>query len=208
METKPGQNTETAILEAAEEEFLKKGYEGARTVSIAQAAGVTHAMLHYYYRTKGQLFKKILDEKISLLSHSFIKAFGESGLPLTERLKKGIECHFDFIAANPDLPRFIVNEVFSDPEKQEMVKDSFRKAAHTLFLEVQQEIDKSAQKGEMEWIDVRTLLLDVISLNAFPFISFPLISSILGNWAENKEQFLEMRKHETVEMVMRRIKKM
>ena len=41
-------NKEQAILEAAEREFIVKGFAGARTTSIAEAAGVTHAMLHYY----------------------------------------------------------------------------------------------------------------------------------------------------------------
>ena len=45
--TKPLHNREDAILRAAEREFLAKGFEGARTTSIAEAAGVTHAMLHY-----------------------------------------------------------------------------------------------------------------------------------------------------------------
>ena len=40
-------NREQAILEAAEREFLAKGFAGARTTSIAEAAGVTHALLHY-----------------------------------------------------------------------------------------------------------------------------------------------------------------
>ena len=58
----PSCNKENDILRAAEREFLAKGFSGARTVSIAQAAGVTHAMLHYYFRTKEQLFERILDE--------------------------------------------------------------------------------------------------------------------------------------------------
>lgn len=49
-------DTEARILQAAEHEFLTKGYAGARTTSIAEAAGVTHAMFHYYFRTKDKLF--------------------------------------------------------------------------------------------------------------------------------------------------------
>lgn len=37
MEQKPAQKREQAILEAAEREFLKKGFDGARTTSIAAA---------------------------------------------------------------------------------------------------------------------------------------------------------------------------
>ena len=46
MDTNQRQNKEKEILTAAENEFLTKGYDGARTTSIAKAAGVTHAMLH------------------------------------------------------------------------------------------------------------------------------------------------------------------
>ena len=56
-------NKEQAIIDAAEREFLTKGFDGARTTSIAQAAGVTHAMLHYYFRTKEKIFERILDER-------------------------------------------------------------------------------------------------------------------------------------------------
>lgn len=56
MKSNDKQTKEQEILKAAEQEFLTKGYDGARTTSIAQAAGVTHAMLHYYFRTKEQLF--------------------------------------------------------------------------------------------------------------------------------------------------------
>ncbi|MDE5810154.1 MAG: TetR family transcriptional regulator, partial [Muribaculaceae bacterium] len=37
------QTTEELILKAAEQEFMTKGFAGARTTSIAEAAGVTHA---------------------------------------------------------------------------------------------------------------------------------------------------------------------
>ena len=62
--TETTKTKEQAILAAAEQEFLAKGFDGARTTSIAAAAGVTHAMLHYYFRTKENIFERILDEVI------------------------------------------------------------------------------------------------------------------------------------------------
>ena len=56
-------NTEQSILKAAEKEFLKKGFSGSKTTEIAKEAGVTHAMLHYYFRTKENLFNKVFEEK-------------------------------------------------------------------------------------------------------------------------------------------------
>ena len=49
---KEKKSTRQMILEAADAEFLEKGYDGTTTASIAARAKVTHAMLHYYYQTK------------------------------------------------------------------------------------------------------------------------------------------------------------
>ena len=115
------QSKEQQILAAAEHEFLTKGYDGARTTSIAHSAGVTHAMLHYYFRTKEQLFERIVDEKFATVSNAMFAILGDPSLPLIERLKGGIEAHFDFIALNPMLPRFIINEIITRQERYEVL---------------------------------------------------------------------------------------
>ena len=205
--TKPTQSKEQAILEAAEHEFLNRGFDGARTTSIAEAAGVTHAMLHYYFRTKEQLFERILDEKMRMMGESVLTAFGQPGLPLQDRIKDGITRHFDFIVANPDLPRFVVNEVFSRPERYEVMRVRIRNIAEKLIHDIQQELDDAAARGETEQIDVRMLMLDIISLNVFIFIAYPIIEPILGDLTADRERFFELRKQENIETIMRRLKK-
>ena len=190
-------NKEQAILEAAEREFIVKGFAGARTTSIAEAAGVTHAMLHYYFRTKEQLFERILDEKMRLMGESVLAAFGQPGLPLAERLRDGIERHFDFI----------VNEVFSRPERYETMQARIREIAGVLMCDIQRELDASADRGETERIDVRMLLLDIISLNVFPFIAYPVIEPILGDLTADRERFFARRRAENTEVILRRLKK-
>lgn len=56
MQNMDKHNSKQAILDAAEEEFLEMGFHGAKTSSIAKRAGVTHAMLHYYFSTKENLY--------------------------------------------------------------------------------------------------------------------------------------------------------
>lgn len=205
--TEPTQTKEQAILAAAEQEFLSKGFDGARTTSIASAAGVTHAMLHYYFRTKEQLFERILDEKLRLMGESVLAAFGQPNLPLQERLRDAIGSHFDFIARNPDLPRFIVNEVFSRPDRYETMRARIREIADTLMRDMQRELDALSARGEAEPLDVRMLMLDIISLNVFPFIAYPLIEPILGSFSNDRARFFELRKAENVEVITRRLKK-
>ena len=195
-------DTEALILQAAEREFLEKGYSGAKTTSIAQAAGVTHAMLHYYFRTKDKLFEKIVADKMDKLKRVMFGVLGNPDLPLRERIKQGVEQHFDFIAENPHLPRFIFNELHEHPERIDQVKNSIASIAAKAITTLQNEIDRKAASGECRPVDARMLMLDIASLNLFPFIAAPLISSSFGNLFEGRDEFLEMRKKENVRTVL------
>lgn len=197
-------HTEDRILQAAEAEFLAKGYAGARTTAIAEAAGVTHAMLHYYFRTKDKLFERILNEKIQLVRDIMLFGIGDPGRPLEERIVATVERHFDFLAANPSLPRFMVNEVFSIPERMMLIIDQMRLHAPLLLAGLQREIDDLAAEGRCRRVDARMLLLDIISLNIFTFMADPIVRSLMGNSCEN-EQFLAARKRENVETIMRKL---
>ena len=195
-------DTEALILQAAEREFLEKGYSGAKTTSIAQAAGVTHAMLHYYFRTKEKLFEKIVADKMDKLKRVMFGVIGNPDLPLRERLKQGVEQHFDFIAENPHLPRFIFNELHEHPERIDQVKNSIASIAAKAITTLQNEIDRKAASGECRPVDARMLMLDIASLNLFPFVAAPLISSSFGKLFEGRDEFLEMRKKENVRTVL------
>lgn len=202
------QDTETRILQAAEKEFFEKGYAGARTSSIAEAAGVTHAMLHYYFRTKENLFERIVTEKISMLGDIILKAIGDSDLPLEDRIREGVAQHFDFIASNQELPRFMVNEIVTCPERVRLIENNVKSIANRILDNFQKEIDKYAAKGLCKRVDARMLLVDIISINAFPFIAAPMIRLVLETDSEyaTYDDFLQARKAENTETILRKLK--
>lgn len=51
---------EAVILEAAEKEFATHGYKGATTERIAREAGLPKANVHYYFKTKSNLYRQVL----------------------------------------------------------------------------------------------------------------------------------------------------
>jgi AcrR family transcriptional regulator len=191
MSEPKAQNSETAILKAAEAEFFEKGYAGARTVSIAEKAGVTHSMLHYYFRTKEQLFNKIIEDKFNLLANSVLAIFTDTNLPLKERLSKGISVHFDFLMENPLLPKFLVREI--DHVDHILVAKIFPKMVTAMQL-TQPEID----------FDIRHLLLDIMAQNIFPFLVYPLTEK-MGFLSEGREVFMEQIKQENITIIMKRL---
>ena len=207
MDNQEKQSKEQQILAAAEQEFLTRGYDGARTTSIAQAAGVTHAMLHYYFRTKEQLFERIVDEKFETMSHSMFAIMGDPSLPIVERIKGGIEAHFDFVAQNPLLPRFVINEIISRPERYDVLYKRVGAIIDNVYRSLQSEINRSAEHGEIERVDIKMLFISIMSLNIFTFLAYPFMEPLMGELMVNRERFLAERKAENIETILRRIKK-
>ena len=206
MSEQIAQSKEYLILEAAEQEFLKKGYDGARTTSIAKAAGVTHAMLHYYFRTKEQLFEHIIDKKMSEIVPLMTHLFGNRGLPLVERIEEAVSVHFDFVVSNPDLPRFLINEVLPNKERCDLFRSKIENVLY--FVDnLQREVNEAAASGEVEQFNVLLLFQSVLSLNIFPSVMANMIENLLGDNGQSMKEVLAQRKAENIELIMRRIKK-
>lgn len=194
-------DTETLILQAAETEFLDKGFSAAKTTEIAKAAGVTHAMLHYYFRTKENLFDMIVNDKLNQLSDILLNVIGNPDLPLKERISCGIERHFDFLMANPKLPRFIINELAVNPQRIDIIRDKLLEKAGKVLDNLQAELDN--RPGAK--INGIMLLADIVSLNVFPFVAAPIMMSVAGNRFNDLKQLLEMRKKENVKTVLTKL---
>ncbi len=197
-------STEQLILESAEREFLERGFDGARTTSIAKAAGVTHTMLHYYFRSKESLFERIVDEKIGELARSVVEVFSVDGKSFEERLRNGISCHFDFLVENADLPRFLINELVLHPERCEIIEQK-RGSIVKVWTTLQSELDAYAAEHGTQRVDVITLMMDIISLNVFLILAKPIISAVLNVSSAERQSFLEARKRAIIELVMQRL---
>ena len=200
------QSKELQILEAAEREFLEKGYDGARTISIAKTAGVTHAMLHYYFRTKEQLFERIIDKKMKEIVPLMTHLFGNSDFPLVKRIEEAVSAHFDFVVANPDLPKFLINEVLPHQHRCEMFRAKVADVLH-LFDYLQTEVDDAANRGEVEHFHVVLLFQTILSLNILAVAMTHFAENMMGGDASQFESLLAARKAENIETIMRRIKK-
>lgn len=199
-------NTEQAILQAAEKEFIKKGFAGSKTTEIAKAAGVTHAMLHYYFRTKENLFNKVFEEKARLLSATYLSRVDDS-LPFIDKIKASIESHFNLLIENPDLPLFIYREILVSANGEAVCRNTlfpnFKQAVKVLDESLKEEI----AKGNIRPISAADLLISAVSLNVFVFIANPMIRLLAEENGEEYHQYLERRKQENIEIILSRLRK-
>lgn len=65
------QKNEQAILESAEIEFAKHGFEGATIKSIAERAGLPKANVHYYFKSKLELYGAVLNDVLQMWHAAF-----------------------------------------------------------------------------------------------------------------------------------------
>lgn len=192
-------STEELILEAAVREFTEKGFAGARTTSIAEAAGVTHAMLHYYFRTKEKLYDRVLESRIQLVGNMLTSALGEDSLPVRQRVEHAVSSHFDFLQAHPDFPQYVLSVMRDRPETLQQLREQVVGRAEKIAASLQAQIDAEAARGECRQVDARMLMLDILSLNIFPFLAGPLVELFLGETADIS---LERRKQENITTIL------
>ena len=203
---KDAKNKKQQILDAAEYEFLTNGYEATKTTQIAKRAGVTHAMLHYYYQSKENLFNKIFEDKIEILKAPIVALAQNKDIDLRDRIRKIIELHFDFLKTYPDLPHFLINEMRSNPQLIKILREKVGDTLRETFATIQTEIDEYVAKGIMKPISAFDLFLDIVSLNVFTFISLPIFRHIAYD-KEREQQLIENRKKEIIQTINHRILK-
>jgi AcrR family transcriptional regulator len=202
---KENQNTEAAILLAAEKEFLEKGLSMSRMTEIARLAGVNHALLHYYYRSKEKLFMTVFEKKMQELIFSLLSVICQD-LPLLDKVKSGIEAHFDCIAKNPQLPFFIINEFLTNSERVKTVQPVLKPIITKIYFSFEADIEKAVSEGIIRPITPANLLYDIVSLNVCSFIAQPLASQVLDLSKEEYQSFIDQRKAENVETILSRLR--
>ena len=195
-------NTEQIILEAAEAEFLEKGFSNAKTVAIAKRAGVSHSMLHYYYRTKEQLFQKIFKEKVQALTQMFNVIF-EQNTDFTKILRLVMETQFKFIAQNPQLPMFIIREILTNKENREWAIKTLFPHIFPFISTIEKMLNSEISKSKVRPIAIQDLLMNIVSINVSTFVALPVLKENLhfGN-DEMLENFLNERCESNVQFIL------
>ncbi len=74
---KPRQDRRTAILDAAEEQFARHGYDGVTLRVIAKHAGVDVALSNYYFGPKRDLFDAVLVRRAEILNQMRLNQLDE-----------------------------------------------------------------------------------------------------------------------------------
>lgn len=184
-------NTEAKILAAAEIVFHENGYKGTRTTLIAKKAEVSRTMLHYYFRTKEELFQKVLQNSFGfILEHAQHLFEGETDLK--SLIDNIIDLLCDALSAKPSLPSFVVNILNESPK---LITDlSFVQEEH-IPHQLDRLLNIAREKGRIHsTITGEDLLINIYGLCVIPYLTAPLIQFKENRNKVEMELFLNNRK--------------
>ena len=97
-------------------------------------------------------------------------------------------------------------EIYSHPDKLKLVTDLLRKQAKLAVERLQADIDIEAKRGNCRRVDAFMLLIDIVSLNIFALLAYPVVERVWPERAADRKAFIELRKKENIETIMLKLK--
>ena len=192
-------DTETRIFDAALRVFARKGKDGARLQEIADEAGIHRPLLHYYFRTKQQLYEAVAERLFVQFMSSF-DAPAEGGR-FADTLRAFIEHYVDSVREHPHAAMWMVTEnMAGNPILGEMLARAFATegSPQRAMLEA---IERAIVNGEIRPVNPRQLLLTVVSSCVFFFVTLPTVKMMNPLAAEDFDVYGEERKEHVFEVV-------
>lgn len=190
--------TEEKIIEAARTIFTQKGFSATRTRDIAEEAGINLALLNYYFRSKKNLFRIIIEEKFDELFGMIGPILSDANVSLEEKIETLVSNYTDLLLANEDLPFFVLSELKSNEYILEKVKKNARMMSQPVIE------NQLRERGFT--ISTLNFIMNVVSMTLFPFLSKPLFVSTGLVKEEEFTNFVMDRKQHIPTWVMNTLK--
>lgn len=194
--TSPKLTTEEKIHRAAIEVFTRKGYDGTKTRDIAEAAGINVATLHYYHRTKEQLFHIVAKESMKEFASIHERVFSLD-TSLKEKIHLFVDQYIDLLKEHTHLAMFCLTESERNPEAFHEIVD-FRLANRV----ISQQLKDLEQAGVIRHISLNNFTSALVGMTIYPFITK---NGILHNSEMSEADFervLEEQKQMIPEMII------
>ncbi len=174
---------EKKILDAAKKVFELHGYAGARMQQIADEAGISKASLHYYFRSKENLFERIFDETMSDFME-LVSTWNDDTEHWEDKLRNFIRSFFEFLKTKSLL--FILGEINRNPDLLlSRRKKSKPKAKFISYFENLQEI------GKMKPSNMYVVYIFMHSLCAYPVLNARMFQMATGMNNHDFEMFMK-----------------
>ena len=206
MDIKPEQSMEQTILEVAERLFLEKGFALTSTTEIAKNVGCNQALVHYYFRTKDNLFNTIFEQKFRMLFENMYASQNFGNISFSEKVRHAVESHFDLLTKNPKLPLLVATELSRLPENLKNLRAKLQTVPFELFTRLNNELQQEIAEGRARKVELIDIIITMVTINAGLFMLLPIASGIMQLDQEQTKELLMHRREENVQVILNYIK--
>ncbi len=168
--------TTERLLEAAQAEFGRIGFDAARLEDIARAAGISRPSLLYHFGSKDELYAAAVNESFTRLGAALTGAIEMKG-DFRTRFDAVVERYLSFIDANPELVRLILRELLDGrgPGHQVLLT-----AGLPILDRIERFVRIDGRGLVRETLPLRAALLDIVSGAVVRAASGPLREPLWG----------------------------
>lgn len=191
---------EQRILDAARRVFTRHGTSGARVQQIADEAGVNHALVHYYFRSKERLAERVFAETANQLVNALLPSIAAE-TTIERLIERFVAGYVDLLKESPFAPTYVMAEAVQHPERlaglMERAVGSDPSSRGRLVIErVGALIDEAVAAGRIRPIEPRMLIVNVVSMVVFPFAGRQVLMALFGIDDAGFDRFIEARRRE------------
>lgn len=152
------------ILNAAMGCFGQNGYRKASAADISQAAGISKAMVFYYFGSKKKLYLYLLGYSARLIEHGILESADPQNNDFFERIRLATHAKLDVLRRHPPVFAFLAGACLeTDESVHDEVREFFESSEGARFRDnlVLRGIDVSRFKPGVDPSLVYTMLLRI-----------------------------------------------
>ncbi|WPQ65220.1 TetR family transcriptional regulator [Chitinophaga sancti] len=177
--------TEQHIIDTAMHVFFTEGRLHATTQDIADTARVNRTLIHYYFKSRDQLFDTVF-ERARLESIRETQSVLCTALPFRNKIEQFVEILLLRLQTYP----FLEISMTASIQEGIYLKDKPEVFMQQFITEVQQEMDK----GTIQRSNPVHFIMNLFSLVVYPFIVKPLNQHLFGLNEQEYENIVKERK--------------
>jgi len=174
------------VLLAALDLFSNQGFHATTTSKIAKAAGVSEATIYKYFQSKDDLLKKLLSPLFIELQQDFIGSLSQYQT-LDALVTFIVKDRLEFIKANFDFIKLLLQEILTDPKLLQYFKDLISK--ETDFINV-----FNSWKQKFSEIDPHLTSIEIIRVIIGPIGAFALQTDFFNYQGDTTSDYILIKK--------------
>lgn len=161
------------LIDAAITQFIRVGIRAASLRAIAETAGVTPAMLHYYFGDKQQMTLAVVEERLLPALEPMRAAIAGAGSSPVEFVSAFVGGVSDMVTAHPWLPPLWIREVLCEGGALRDVL--FKRLIPQLPQSLAQRFAAAQAQGRLHPdLDPRLMVVSLVGLTLFPAAGAPI----------------------------------